>query len=64
MEVLPTFRESYPSSMFLQAKDPTIWWMNTCPWHGRNTTLQLHSSTMLGACLLQLQVLFIAGAEL
>jgi hypothetical protein len=52
--VLPTFRESSPSSKLLQAQDSTIWWTNTCPWHGGNTTLQLHSSTMLGACPLQL----------
>jgi hypothetical protein len=54
MGLLPTFRESSPSSKPLQAQDSTIWWTNTCPWHGGNTTLQLHSSTMLGACLLQL----------
>jgi hypothetical protein len=54
MGVLPTFRESYPSSKLLQAQDSTIWWTKTCPWHGRITTLQLHSSTMLGDCLLQL----------
>jgi hypothetical protein len=55
MELLPTFRESSPSSKFLQAQDSTIWWTNTCQWHGGNTTLQLHSSTMLRARLLQLQ---------
>jgi hypothetical protein len=27
--------------------------MDTCPWHGLKTTLRPHSSTMLGACLLQ-----------
>jgi hypothetical protein len=32
---------------------PTLWWMDTCPWHGLKTTLWFHSSTMLGACLLQ-----------
>jgi hypothetical protein len=54
MGVLPTFRESSPSSKLLQEQGPIIWWTNTCPWHGGNTTLQLHCSTMLGACLLQL----------
>jgi hypothetical protein len=54
MGVLPTFRESSPSSKLLQEQDPTIWWTNTCPWHGGNTTMQLHSSTRLDACLLQL----------
>jgi hypothetical protein len=53
MKVLPTFRESSPRFKLLQEQDPTIWWTNTCPWHGGNTTLQLHCSTMLGACLLQ-----------
>jgi hypothetical protein len=51
--VLPTFCESSPSTMLLQTQHSTIWWPNTCPWHGGITTLQLHSSTMLGACLLQ-----------
>jgi hypothetical protein len=51
--VLPTFCESSPSSKPLQTQHSTIWWANTCPWHGGITTLQLHSSTMLGACLLQ-----------
>jgi hypothetical protein len=51
--VLPTFRESSPSSKLLQAQQSTIWWANTCSWHGFKTTLRLHSSTMLGACLLQ-----------
>jgi hypothetical protein len=55
MEVLLKFREISPSSKSLQAQDSTIWWTNTCPCHGGNTTLQLHSSTMLGASLLQLQ---------
>jgi hypothetical protein len=54
MGVLPTFRESSPSSKLLQAQDSTIWWMKTYPWHDRMTTLQPHRSTMLGACLLQL----------
>jgi hypothetical protein len=51
--VLPTFRESSPSSKLLQAQQSTIWWANTCPWHDFTTTPRLHSSTMLGACLLQ-----------
>jgi hypothetical protein len=51
--VLPTFCESSPSSKLLQAQQSTIWWTNTCPWHGGITTMRLHSSTMLGACLLQ-----------
>jgi hypothetical protein len=54
MGVLPTFRESYPSSKLLQAQDSTIWWTKTCPWHDKMTTLQPHSSTMLSTCLLQL----------
>jgi hypothetical protein len=53
MEVLLAFRESCPSSKLLQVQDSTIWWTNTCPWHGGITTLQFHSSTMLGACPLQ-----------
>jgi hypothetical protein len=51
--VLPTFCESSPSSKLLQVQHSTIWWTNTCPWHGGITTLQLHISTTLGACLLQ-----------
>jgi hypothetical protein len=51
--VLLTFPESSPSSKLLQAQQSTIWWMNTCPRHGGIATLRLHSSTMLGACLLQ-----------
>jgi hypothetical protein len=50
--VLPTFHESSPSSKLLPTQQSTIWWTNTCPWHGWITTLRLHSSTMLGACLL------------
>jgi hypothetical protein len=53
MEMLPALRESPPSSKFLQIQDSTIWWTNTCPWDGGITTLQFHSSTILGACLLQ-----------
>jgi hypothetical protein len=53
MEMLPALRESSPSTKFLQVQDSTIWWMNTCPWHGGITTLQFHSSRMLGACLHQ-----------
>jgi hypothetical protein len=53
MGVSPIFHESSPSSKLLQAQQSTIWWMNTCPWHGLKTTLRLHSSKMLGACLLQ-----------
>jgi hypothetical protein len=60
MEMLPIFRESSPSSKHLQEQSFTIWWTNTCPWHGGSTTLRFHSSTALGACLLQSQsVLFI-----
>jgi hypothetical protein len=55
MEMLPTLREISSSSKLLQVQDSTIWWMNTCPWHDRNATLRLHSSNMLGACLLQSQ---------
>jgi hypothetical protein len=53
MEMFPALRESSPSSRFLQVQDSTTWLMNTCTWHGGITTLQFHSSTMLGACLLQ-----------
>jgi hypothetical protein len=63
MEMLPIFRESSPSSKHLQEQSSTIWWTNTCPWRGGNTTLRFHSSTELRACLLQTQsVLFIAKA--
>jgi hypothetical protein len=51
--VLPTFRESSPSSKLLQTQHSTIWWTNTCPWYSGITTLQLHSSTILSACLPQ-----------
>jgi hypothetical protein len=63
MEMLPTLRESSPISKLLQVQDFTIWWTNTCPWHDRNATLQLHSSTML-RCLPPSvsKVLFIAKA--
>jgi hypothetical protein len=50
VKVLPPFRENSPSSKHLQEQKPTIWWTNTCPWHGRNTTLWPHSSMALGAC--------------
>jgi hypothetical protein len=53
MGVLPTSRESSPSSKLLQAQQSTFWWTNASPWHGEITTLRLHSSTMLGACLPQ-----------
>jgi hypothetical protein len=53
MGVLPTFRESSPSSKLLQAHQFAIWWTDACPWHGLETTRRLHSSTILGACLLQ-----------
>jgi hypothetical protein len=63
MEMLPTLRENSPSSKHLQEQSPTIWWTNTCPWHSENITLQLYSSTVLGACFPQVQsVLFIAKA--
>jgi hypothetical protein len=55
MGVLPTFRESSPGSKLLQEQDSTIWLTKTCPCHDKMTTLQPHSSTMLGACLLQLR---------
>jgi hypothetical protein len=38
---------------FLQVQDSTIWWTNTCPWHGEISTLQIRSSTMFGACHIQ-----------
>jgi hypothetical protein len=63
MEMLPTFRESSPSSKHLQVQNPIIWWTNTCPWHGGNVTLQLHSSIVF-RCLPPsiAKVLFIAKA--
>jgi hypothetical protein len=51
--MLPALRENSPSFKYLQEHNSTFWWMVACPWHGLTTTLQLHSSTMLGACLLQ-----------
>jgi hypothetical protein len=51
--VLPTFRKSSPSFKLLTTYQSTIWWTDTCPWHGLKTTSRLLSSTMLGACLLQ-----------
>jgi hypothetical protein len=50
---MPTFRKSSYSSKPLQTFHPTIWWTDTCPRHDLSTTMRLHSSTMLGACLLQ-----------
>jgi hypothetical protein len=65
MKVLPPFRVNAPSSKHLQEQSSTIWWTNTCLWHGGNTTLQLHSQLCFGACFLQSQkVLFIAEAAL
>jgi hypothetical protein len=63
MGVLPTLRKSSPSSKFLQTQDSTIWWTNTCPWHGGNTILQLHSSKCSVLASFSFKVLFIAGAE-
>jgi hypothetical protein len=63
MEVLPTLRESSPSSKLLKEQDSTIWWTNTCPWHGEIPTLQPHSSTMLGAYLLNITMLFIVESR-
>jgi hypothetical protein len=51
--VMPTFRESSPSSKLLQAQQSTFWWTNTRPQHGGIATLRLHRATLLGACLLQ-----------
>jgi hypothetical protein len=39
-----------PSTKHLQEQSSTIWWTNTCPCHGGNTTLRPHSSMALGAC--------------
>jgi hypothetical protein len=65
MKMLPTFRESSPSSKHLQEQSSTIWWTNTCPWHGGNSTLWLHSSIALRASPLQPQkVLFIVKVVL
>jgi hypothetical protein len=46
VKVFLPFREESPSSKHLQEQSSTIWWANTCPWHGGNTTLRLHSSTV------------------
>jgi hypothetical protein len=54
MEMLPALRENSPSFKYLQEHSSTFRWTVACPWHGLTTTLWLHSSTMLGACLLQL----------
>jgi hypothetical protein len=53
MEMLPALRENSPSFKYLQEHNSTLWWTVACPWHGLTTTLRLHSSTMLGACLPQ-----------
>jgi hypothetical protein len=60
--MLPALRENSPSFKYLQEHNSTFWWTVACPWHGLTTTLWLHSSTMLGACLPNLTVLFIADA--
>jgi hypothetical protein len=39
--VLPTLRKSSPSSKLLKEQHSTIWWTDTCPWHGLKTTLLL-----------------------
>jgi hypothetical protein len=44
VKVLLPFCENSPSSKHLQEQSFTIWWTNTCPWHGGNATLRLHSS--------------------
>jgi hypothetical protein len=64
MEMLPALRENSPSFKCLQEHNSpsfkclqehnsTFWWTVACPWHVLTTTLRLHSSTMLDACLLQ-----------
>jgi hypothetical protein len=63
MEMLPTLRESSPSSKHLQVQNSTIWWTNTCPWHGGNATLRLHSSIVFWCMPPSVtKVLFIAKA--
>jgi hypothetical protein len=59
--VLPPFCENSSSSKHLQEQSSTIWWTNTCPWHGGNTTLRLPSSIVF-RCLppLVTKALFIA----
>jgi hypothetical protein len=54
IEMLHALRENSPSFKNLQEHNSTFRWTVACPWHGRRTTLRLHISTMLGACLLQL----------
>jgi hypothetical protein len=49
----PLQRLHFSSSKLLQTQHPTIWWTVACPWHGQNSNMQLHSSAMLGACLLR-----------
>jgi hypothetical protein len=63
VKVLLPFHENSPSSKHLKEQSSTIWWSNTCPWHGGNTTLRLHSSTV-SRCLPPsfTKVLFIAKA--
>jgi hypothetical protein len=53
MEMFPALSKNSPSFKYLQEHSSTFWWTVACPWHGLTTTLRLHSSTMLGACLLQ-----------
>jgi hypothetical protein len=53
IEMFPALRENSPSFKYLQGHSSTLRWTIACPWHGLTTTLRLHSSTMLGACLPQ-----------
>jgi hypothetical protein len=63
VKVLLPFRENFPSSKHLKEQMSTIWWTNTCPWHGGNTTLRLHSSTVFRCLPTSItKVLFISKA--
>jgi hypothetical protein len=53
IEMFPALRENSPSFKYLQGHSSMLRWTIACPWHGLTTTLRLHSSTMLGACLPQ-----------
>jgi hypothetical protein len=63
LKALLPFCENSPSSKHLQEQSSTICWTNTCPWHGWNPILWLHSSTVF-RCLPPsvTKVLFIAKA--
>jgi hypothetical protein len=63
MGVLPTFRESSPSSKLLQAQDSTIWWPNACPWHVGTLLYSFIAQQCSVLASFSFTMLFIAGAE-